>query len=311
LFSESYLVNRMKTTVTSIEIYLEKLAKTITSAPTATFLKMLLAYPRYFLQLAKAHQGYAENKALYPNSTLLILGLPKSGTTWLEELLLQFPGFSKIHFPETVFYESRMRESHSFTLSEKQFDRLVHTLSVVKVHSNGSDHNINVLTKKQIRYVVMYRDLRDVAVSYYYFVSQRPWHPEYQKYKNLTVQEGLDIFSCTLLPIYAEWVRSWHDNHNRDLGMEVRYEDLLADTIQEYSKVIKHFELPYTSRQVKEIIERYQDMSKMGNQLASTHFRKGVAGGWEKHFTPSLKEKYKKEIGEFLVEFGYETNFDW
>ncbi len=30
-----------------------------------------------------------------------------------------------------------------------------------------------------VKYVIMYRDLRDVAVSHYYYAKQTPWHPEY------------------------------------------------------------------------------------------------------------------------------------
>ena len=40
-------------------------------------------------------------------------------------------------------------------------------------------------------------------------------------------------------------------------------------------------------------------------------FRKGRAGGWREEFSEEHKKAIKDEVGDLLVELGYEDGMDW
>jgi hypothetical protein len=153
-------------------------------------------------------------------------------------------------------------------------------------------------------------------VSHYFYVRRSPWHPEFPVYSRLSLDKGLIEFSHKLLPEFAEWVRSWHENRDAQLSRIITYEDLLSKPVSVFSEVAKHFRLDSSSGVVERIVEEnsFRRLSKgrvRGEEKTDSFFRKGIIGDWRNHFTTELREIYKREIGEFLIEFGYEKDFSW
>lgn len=50
---------------------------------------------------------------------------------------------------------------------------------------------------------------------------------------------------------------------------------------------------------------------KQGQEDASSHYRKGVAGDWKLHFTPALKDAFKQKYPGMLERLGYEDDDQW
>jgi hypothetical protein len=252
----------------------------------------------------------------YSNHIIFIAGLPKSGTTWLKKMLTSYPGFNEILIPDVAAYEFKTGGSHDYDLPTDIFSRFRNMLVVTKMHIHGSQHNIEVLRNSKVKYVIIYRDLRDVAVSYYFYVRQTPWHPEFPQYSSLNIYEGIKKFSQYLLPEYANWVRSWHQNRDPENSIIIRYEDLLDDTARVFTSVTSHFGLDSSCEVIQQIIDQtsFQNMSggrKKGQAEQNNFVRKGIQGDWANYFTLEIKNIYKKKIGNFLIEFGYEENLSW
>jgi hypothetical protein len=177
-------------------------------------------------------------------------------------------------------------------------------------------HNAQALEQEGIPYLIMYRDLRDVAVSHVFYVQRTPWHPEHSEYNGLSIEEGLHHFGTTLLPEFVEWIRSWDTNRDPEQSLIVRYEDLLADTTAIFREVVRLFELPDDTNTIESIVEahRFENLSggrDRGDDAGDSFFRKGVSGDWMNHFTPELKSLYKDKAGQALIDFGYENDLDW
>jgi len=196
------------------------------------------------------------------------------------------------------------------------FSRFKDMLVVTKMHVHGSPHNVEVLRVAGVRYVVLYRDLRDVAVSNFFYVRHTPWHPEYPVYARLSVSEGLAAFADRTLGAYADWVRSWHQNRDSATSLVLRYEQMLSDPVAAMTCVAEHFELDSSPQTIGRVVEAH-DFKRLsggrdqGQDSDHSFFRKGITGDWKNHFTPEIKETYKRLIGDFLIEFGYEKNYAW
>lgn len=280
------------------------------------FLKQVAVALRYAIQVKLCRRGYRYYGDYYPQESIFVAGLPKSGTTWLEKMLASYPGFHNLLIPEATVYELANGGSHDYDLPEDMFSRFENMLVVTKMHVHGSPHNARLLREAGVKYVVLYRDLRDVAVSHYFYVRQTPWHPEYPIYKDLSVQEGLATFADRLLLPFVGWVRSWHQNRDPELSLVLRYEDMLADTVGVLSQVAEHFELDSSLETVSAIVEAHSFKKLSGGRVQGqaserSFFRKGKSGDWRNHFTLELKERYKEMIGDFLIEFGYEEDHSW
>jgi len=285
-------------------------------APIAQAARRMTCRWDYGRQLRVARDNFREYGYLYSTPLLFVAGLPKSGTTWLKRMLTSFPGFSEILVPEATLYEMNTGGSHDFDVPEDLFARLDGALAVLKMHVHGSDHNIRILKDAGIPYVVLYRDLRDVAISHYYYVRRTPWHPGYQKYKLLSFEEGIRCFADTLLPQFAYWIRTWQENMDTARSIEVRYEDLVSDTEEVFKRIARLYSLDSSSQVIRRIVEmnRFENLTggrKKGMENADSFFRKGIVGDWISQFPESLKDIFKESIGDFLVETGYEKNLDW
>jgi hypothetical protein len=299
----------------SVTQTLESLAKRL-SPPIARGAKRLVVYPRYLHQTQACRRGFRKFGPLYPQKVLFVAGLPKSGTTWLEKMLSSYPGFHDVLIPSVASYEFASGGSHDYDLPPEIFSRFKEMLVVTKMHVHGSPHNVRVLRAAGVRYVVLYRDLRDVAVSHIFYVRQTPWHPEHPLYAGLSVEAGLQVFADrTLLP-FADWVRSWHNNADAEMSMLIRYEDMLANAQGVMTSVAEHFELNNSDKMISSIVtaHSFQQLSRgrtRGQMSSKSFFRRGVSGDWMRYFTPTLKETYKRRIGTFLIEFGYEHDLSW
>ncbi len=209
---------------------LERLTKSFLPPPFARTAKRVAVYPRYMAQARACREGFQHFGDRYPQKVLFIAGLPKSGTTWLERMLSSYPGFHDLLIPDVAAYELATGGSHDYDLPRDMFVRFKNMLVVTKMHVHGSPHNVALLHTASVKYVVLYRDLRDVALSHYFYVRQTPWHPEYPLYATLGVSDALLTFADQLLLPFIDWIRSWRQHGDPEMSLVLSYEEMLADT---------------------------------------------------------------------------------
>ncbi len=292
------------------------LAQRVMPPAAARLAKRLLAGPRYRRQLAAAAEGFRRRGNEYPVTTLFVAGLPKSGTTWLEKMLACYDGFENVMIPEIAAHEMRTGGSHDFDMPPDMFHRFRDALVVCKLHVHGSAHNRRLLREAGLPYTVLFRDLRDVAVSNYHYVRSTPWHPEHPRYAGRSLLAGLALFAERTLGDYAGWVRSWHEDDDGGRRLLVRYEMMLADPRDHLERVARHYRLPGDPETIDRIARAtsFEAMSggrKAGQDGSRAFVRKGIAGDWKNHFDERTKELYKQIIGDYLIEFGYEKDTSW
>ena len=290
---------------------LEKIGRKYMPPSFTSVGKQFIAKPRYKAQLKAGKEGYQLYGDKYSQETLFVGGLPKSGTTWLEKMLCTLDGFTDVMIPEAVYYGEKHYESHTFDFPNDTFIRLKKALTVLKLHCHGSQSNFDILKANNMQFVVIYRDLRDVAVSYLFYLKQTTYHPEHRKYKHLSTKDALLTFSKEILPDYVKWIDSWHKYEDYSFCYIVRYEDLKKDTFNQMKAIFNHYNISLSDDEVKNIIEvnSFKKLSggrKQGQQNKSSFFRKGISGDWKNHFDEDVVVAFKKEMGNFIEKYGYE-----
>ncbi|ETW93259.1 MAG: hypothetical protein ETSY1_40010 [Candidatus Entotheonella factor] len=205
---------------------------------------------------------------------------------------------------KTLEYKIKQIRNNSFSIGHMPYDPLV----------------IDLLNKNRIKTLFMIRDPRDIVVSKMYYNVKRKRHFLHKHYQSLNSDK--DRIKAAILGVkkpngemvalgIADKLRSVLAWLQTDNVKSVRFEDLIGDRgggdqerqMQSLFSVAAHIGKSLTDEEVAAI----------GNQMfGQGHtFRSGSIGAWQNHFDTELKELFKKESGDQLIEFGYESNFDW
>ncbi|GIW74720.1 MAG: hypothetical protein KatS3mg103_1242 [Phycisphaerales bacterium] len=175
------------------------------------------------------------------------------------------------------------------------------------------------------RFVVVIRDLRDAAVSWYFSVkhSHKPINlksaddlmQDYrQRFNELDVERGLLLVVQERLAAFANIQQTWMRVPESD-RLLVRYEDLIADEHAAFNRIFDYAGLEPDQAKRRAAIEAESFQARTGRnrgqEQIDAHHRKGVAGDWRNHFTRPVAEAFKEKFGQVLIETGYEKDLNW
>lgn len=248
-----------------------------------------------------------------PLRKVIINGAPKSGTTWMRQLLASTPQYHYIG---------------NFKDDLAKFDA-THPGDIIHSHHAYTPEFVNALSKNDIRMVYLLRDPRDRCVSHL-FHALRSAHHSYHK-ELLTMNEHDRLLACMgglpdiipenwsldLLNITQQWL---------DSGFSfclVRYEDLLANPHQELKRVFAFLDINLSEGLLDAIIKRnrferktirhhyWQAVRKPGQENKTEKLRKGIKGDWQNYFHQSHVQQFKQFGNERLMQWGYEQTPDW
>lgn len=131
--------------------------------------------------------------------------------------------------------------------------------------------------------------------------------------------ESFDYFVKEVYPIsdaknpYYEALRSWLRVSDERIAV-FRYEDLFGpDQLAHLSALLAHLEL-HVPKEVLSIIvrdksfERYSGGRQPGASDPTSHYRRGLPGDWNNHFSEGHKQMMKQAAGQLLIDLGYEDS---
>ncbi len=176
---------------------------------------------------------------------------------------------------------------------------------------------------------VVFRDGRDVMVSYYFYsffknersnarlveiTRKRLPFARYEDIRSNLPRFMEHTFFGKSYPrfTWSQFVKSWVDQE----VIFVRYEDLMKRTSTELRKAIKRLLGREPDRKrLEEIAERYSFANQQGcnpaRGTASSFLRKGIVGDWKNFFSREACELFNHVAGEELIRLGYEQDDSW
>lgn len=264
-------------------------------------------------------------------------GLPRSGTTWLQQLMNAHPEvlcLGESHFMNDVVPElynvlrtyTRKREAGSRTWApgvvgpQPEHMGLVFQTAFASIAAaNLGDKDIGRLVAlgeknpdnlfnaqrvwrvyPQARFLHIIRDPRDGAISG--FARFRSRLPE-----SMTRIEYVDAYS-------RDWVARISAGRTTASGrsyLEFRYEDLHAATTETAAQVFQFIGASTEPAMIDAAIEsasfeRLSGGRKRGEQDPASHYRRGEVAGWRDEMTAEEIAVAERNAGGLMAELGYE-----
>jgi hypothetical protein len=167
------------------------------------------------------------------------------------------------------------------------------------------------------------RDPRDIAASAYFnhlhghTVENLPALARHREYlRSVPKDDGLIEVIRFLKPVFDD-LRHW--DYTDPAVLEMRYEELITDPKQGFSKIINHLDWEHHELAMPALEHALsaQDFSRLsggrarGQEDVQSHYRKGVPGDWKNHFTPDIVQYFKEHHNDLLILLGYEQSLEW
>jgi len=254
----------------------------------ASVLELMPDIYMHNLKLNRRLRNHPLNYLLFFNRTTVLAGVDQPCKIKLQTL------------------ESKIRriKKNSFSIGHIPYDPLV----------------VDLLESYHIKTLFMIRDPRDIVVSKMYFNVKMKKHFLHKHYMSLGSDKArlkaaiLGVKKPNGEPLalgIAEKLRSVLSWLQTDYVESVRFEDLIGyhgggnreRQIQSILSVAAHIGKSLTEDEAAVI---GKTMFGQGRT-----FRSGLIGDWQNHYDDELKELFKKESGDQLIQFGYEKDFDW
>jgi hypothetical protein len=235
---------------------------------------------------------------------LFVLGYPKSGTTWVCQLLADY---FRLPFPQhSIFPLGCAAVVHSFEAPSNKYQRGVYVMR------DGRDAMVSAYFHRRGR-------MLSSAPSAFHKKLFEGLNPNDEPCKNMKL-----FLERTLVRPTAGWTRvaNWATHVGAYLDMEVphlpsvRYEDLLSDGEKTLSKLVYH--LTGTEADVDRVrasLERHsfqtQTGRRQGEENQESYLRKGQSGDWVNHFSREAAELFDHHFGDILIKAGYTKDHTW
>ncbi|KAK7020154.1 hypothetical protein SK128_022300 [Halocaridina rubra] len=276
--------------------------------------------PYSFVKFAKHFYNFE-----FRHDDILVATFPKSGTVWMAEILWALSHFDEIHTMDTTHINLRSyfidldflhppRSSDKVSLLQTfkemcpdgkledgvmlQMAKTEKKRRIIKTHLQFQSLNPSFLDTCKIVYVA--RNPKDVCVSLYYFMKNRP---------DMTVDGNFEDFvesfmdaKMTFSPYWAHLKQAWKLKDHPNFQW-IFYEDLKTDTMRELQNLQKFLELDLSYDQLKVVADatsfenmKRRDEKQPLTKMEGSFFRKGTVGDWKSVASPELNARMDKWI---------------
>ncbi|KAL8225284.1 hypothetical protein R6Q57_017841 [Mikania cordata] len=271
------------------------------------------------------HEGalLAQKTFMAQSSDVFICSYPKTGTTWLKALAF------------AIITREKFDESSSPLLTTLPHDcvpYLEKDLKQIEENRNNSKHIPLVSThlpytalprsivSSNCKIVYIYRNIKDVIVSYYHFVTKL----SNTRVEDAPFEEAFNEFYRGISwcgPYWDHILGYWQASH--DDGRKIlflKYEDMKKDTASNVKRLAEFIGYPFSNEEenagvIDNIIKlcSFENMRNLEVNKSGYHrpdgpylvenrfyFRKAKDGDWKEYFTDEMIEKIDKLMDQKL-----------
>jgi len=226
-----------------------------------------------------------------------LISFPRSGSNFLQNVLHRSSGFYC-----RPIYGELITQPHLYLSVKSHAASYAHLLDEIGRYMSGLQPAPN-------RYIVLWRDPRDVIISFYEYtqarrqvrLQQSEFLVEFDYYRAVPGCKGaVGPFPLTVVAAYKLFVQNWYvGQQDNDSILHVRYEELVNDPHKAFQRIFDFLCL--------DCLLRTDALSQKVAQQSYTRAERAVSGGWQ-HTGASyarLLEVAIRELGEEMELLGY------
>lgn len=241
-------------------------------------------------------RGFLPMGTSYKDNDVFIIGFPKSGHTWCQNLVGEaLYGFTTEPTPGPL-------------LQDLVPD--IHYRTCYKRYRSPMFFKAHALPAPEFRKVVyLLRDGRDAMVSYWHFLKAME-HKEIDFLHLVNTGEG--VFPCK----WHDHIRQWRSNPHNAQILEVRYEDLKSDTVGQLGRILDFAGIARDKTQIERAVQRssFESMQKREKERGMEHpqwqrdklfVRRGQTGSYKDEMPENVQAAFMAEAGALMRELGY------
>ncbi|ELT90618.1 hypothetical protein CAPTEDRAFT_123234 [Capitella teleta] len=250
---------------------------------------------------------------------VMIATPPKSGTTWMGEIVRQM----RAYHPEAVgkdvsfiipYVEMNIPTPDMPTALECQ-DKML-SPRIIKTHL-PYEYTKEKVEQEGLKVIAVLREPKDTLTSYYHHYCNNFFNfpGDFHDFFELVRQDRLhggNIFKMA---------RDWWQARDLPNVLVVKYEEMKKDTAEVVRRVAEFLEIPLDSKTVESIVDNCNidkmrktalevipDDQQLNKVAAKQFFRKGVVGDWKNHFAKDEEDFVDECVREYFDPVGLHFN---
>ncbi|KAM3873443.1 sulfotransferase 2B1-like [Diretmus argenteus] len=254
---------------------------------------------------------------LVEDTDVIVATYPKSGTTWMQEILPLVLNGGDLTPVQTIPNWDRVP-----WLEETRLALVVDRLPTPRMLTTHLPYHLMPTSfySSKAKVIYMTRNPKDVMVSSYYFHQMASFLDDPG-----TFQEFMDNFLEGKV-IFGKWtdhVKSWRHTEMGDRILYITYEEMIQDLDGSIRRVSDFLGSNLNEEAIRMIAQQSSFNTMKTNCMSnyslvpqemmdsnkSPFQRKGIAGDWKNHFTPEQKVQFSSVINRELQ--GEDLSFPW
>uniref|UniRef100_A0A669PGU4 Sulfotransferase n=1 Tax=Phasianus colchicus TaxID=9054 RepID=A0A669PGU4_PHACC len=243
------------------------------------------------------------------SSDVILAGYPKTGTNWLEQMVRE------IESADAKYTEEEMKERINAEKELQMFPRLefgdpgvfermkkLPSRRIILTHL-PPHHLPPSLLQGKVKILLLVRNPKDTAVSYYHFYNNMPVLPSFA-----TWDEYFAAFMNGKLAwgSYFDHLMEWNRHIDHERMMMISYEELKENPVLGMKKIAAFFGFSLSEEEFSRIAKK-TSFQAMKEKSKETHgkfgdilFRKGVVGSWRDLFSEVQNEEMDQKFEECI-----------
>ena len=236
-------------------------------------------------------------------------GLPKSGTTLIEEIFEILPyvnmsnSLKRIYFPGNLDHDHGISEVMMSGVPEKKY-------TFLKTHTHFSEKYEKIVEQKNAKIIISVRDLRDMMISRYYHILADKTHWFHEPIKDLSFEDGFiksinkkkeNEKENSIIEYYYYWIENWLRIANQKKYLILWYEDYIDNPISYIQRILNYINFDEFSAEdiLKKITVKKESiykrsLFKYGREKST--FRVGKKNQWKDKFNSKIEESFNMAL---------------
>lgn len=238
------------------------------------------------------------------NDDIFIVTYPRSGTTWLQQILYQLTTDGNMDFvhisQEVPFLELALGKGRSLDVPSPR---------IFKTHLS-----YRMVPKGNCKYIYVARNGKDVAVSYYYYhKTHMGAEQSFSEFFNQYIRGKVG---------YGSWfshVKDWWQHRNDPNVLFLTYEEMTEDLEAAIKKISAFCNIELNPEALPRILERcsfafmkqheskfdtLMELAWVRRMQTNSFFRKGQTADWKGHLDNQQEKAFEKEFATRIGDLG-------